>query len=85
MDSHQWLIDKFLKVRQDLAYGEQYDYFDHANCIGWTRLGDAEHPGGMAVVLSNGGEGTKWMEVGQSNQTYIDLTEHIEEPITTKR
>jgi len=83
MDSHKWLIDKFLETRQEYAYGEQYDYFDHANCIGWTRLGSEENPGAVAVVLSNGSEGTKWMEVGQPNQTYIDLTEHIDEPITT--
>ncbi|MEH1923652.1 alpha-amylase [Nostoc sp.] len=83
LDSHKWIIDKFLHVRQTYAYGDQYDYFDHANTIGWTRLGDEEHPGGMAVVLSNGGEGTKWMEVGQPNSTYIDITEHISEPVTT--
>ena len=83
MDSHKWLIDRFLQVRQEYAYGEQYDYFDHANCIGWTRLGDEDHPGGTAVVLSNGADGTKRMEVGQANQTYIDITEHISEPVTT--
>jgi len=83
LDSHQWLIDKFLYARRTYAFGEQYDYFDHANTIGWTRMGDDEHPGGIAVVLSNGEAGTKWMEVGQPNQTYIDLTEHIAEPITT--
>jgi alpha-amylase len=83
MDSHQWLIDKFLEARQKYAYGEQYDYFDHANTIGWTRLSNEEHPGGMAVILSNGDSGTKWMEVGQPNKTYIDLTEHIKEPIAT--
>ena len=83
MDSHQWLIDRFLQARQEYAFGEQYEYFDHANCIGWTRLGNEENPGGMAVVLSNGGDGTKWMEVGQANRTYVDITEHIPEPITT--
>jgi alpha-amylase len=83
LDSHQWIIDKFLYARQTYAYGDQYDYFDHANTIGWTRLGDEENPGGMAVVLSNGGEGTKWMEVGQPNRTYVDITEHITEPVTT--
>ncbi|MEI1373539.1 alpha-amylase [Nostoc sp. UHCC 0926] len=83
LDSHQWIIDKFLHARQTYAYGDQYDYFDHANTIGWTHLGDEEHPGGMAVVLSNGGEGTKWMEVRQPNSTYIDITEHISEPVTT--
>jgi alpha-amylase len=83
MDSHQFLIDKFLKARQTFAYGEQFDYFDHPNTIGWTRLGTEENPGAMAVVISNGGDGTKWMEVAQANTTYIDLTEHIDEPITT--
>lgn len=83
--SHQILIDKFLFARQRYAYGDQYDYFDHANTIGWTRLGDKEHPGGMAVVLSNGDEGSEYMEVGHPNSRYIDITEHISEPITTNQ
>jgi alpha-amylase len=83
IDKHQWIIDKLLFARKEYAFGNQYDYFDHANTIGWTRLGTEEHPGGMAVVLSNGGDGTKWMEVGQPNQAYIDLTEHIKEPVVT--
>lgn len=85
MDSHRWLIDKFLWARQTYAYGDQYDYFDHANTIGWTRTGNAEHPGGMAVVLSNGGEGTKRMEVGSPHQTYFDITEHCPLPVTTNQ
>jgi alpha-amylase len=83
LDQHQFLLDKMLQARQTYAYGEQYDYFDHANCIGWTRLGEEDHPGGVAVVLSNGDEGTKYMEIGQPNRTYIDITEHISEPVTT--
>ncbi|MEO1446496.1 MAG: alpha-amylase, partial [Cyanobacteria bacterium J06635_11] len=83
LDSHQWIIDKFLKARHTYGYGEQVDYFDHANTIGWTRLGTQENPGGMAVILSNGDEGTKRMNLGQPNRTYIDLTERIDEPITT--
>ena len=83
LDSHQWLIDKFLSARQTYAYGDQYEYFDHANTVGWTRLGDDQHPGGMAVVISNGESGSKWMEVGTPQQTYIDLTEHLKDPITT--
>jgi alpha-amylase len=83
LDSHQWIIDKFLFARKTYAYGDQYDYFDHANTIGWTRIGNEEHPGGMAVVLTNGGDGTKWMEVKQPNRTYIDLTENISDPVVT--
>jgi alpha-amylase len=83
LDCHGWIIDKFLFARQTYGYGEQYDYFDHVHTIGWTRLGTEANPGGMAVILSNDSEGTKWMEVGQPHTTYIDLTEHISDPITT--
>ena len=83
LDSHQFLIDKFLEARHTYAYGEQRDYFDHANVIGWTQSGNEEYPGGMAVVMSNSESGTKWMEIGQPNCTYIDSTEHVKEPITT--
>ncbi|MBE9041055.1 alpha-amylase [Oscillatoriales cyanobacterium LEGE 11467] len=83
LDSHKWLIDKFLEARRTYGYGDQYDYFDHANTMGWTRLGTQEHPGGMAVVLTNGDNGRKRMEVGQPNKTYIDITEHISESVTT--
>ena len=83
LDSHRWLIDKFLSARRTYAFGDQYDYFDHPNTVGWTRLGTEEFPGGMAVLLSNGDNGHKWMEVGQPNKTYKDATEHISEPITT--
>lgn len=83
IDSHQWIIDKFLYARKEYAFGDQYDYFDHPNTLGWTRLGNGEYPGGLAVVLSNGEAGTKWMQVGQLNQTYIDLTEHIQESVVT--
>jgi alpha-amylase len=83
MDAHQWLIDKFLFARQHFAFGEQYDYLDHPNCIGWTRVGNPDHPEGMAVVLSNGDEGTKRMETTKPKTIYIDLTEQIKDSITT--
>ncbi len=85
LDSHQEILDNFLFVRETYSYGAQYNYFDHPNTIGWTRLGDESHPGGMAVILSNGGEGFKWMEIGQPNKTYKDITGHIKETITTNQ
>jgi alpha-amylase len=83
LDSHREILDQMLYARQHFSYGDQYDYFDHANTVGWTRLGTQEHPGGMAVVLSNGDAGSKFMEVGQANRTYVDLTGAIAESITT--
>ncbi|MEL7359600.1 MAG: alpha-amylase [Cyanobacteria bacterium J06560_6] len=83
LDCHQFLIDKFLEARHTYSYGEQVDYFDHHNVVGWTRLGTPKNPGGMAVVLSNGEAGVKQMNTGHANATYIDTTEHISEPVTT--
>lgn len=83
MPSHKWLIDHFLGVRRTYAFGEQNDYFDHRNCIGWTRTGNAEHSGGMAVLLSNGFDGFKWMNIGSPGVTYRDVTEHLTETVTT--
>lgn len=83
MPSHRFLIDKFLEARRQYAHGPQYDYFDHWNRVGWTRLGDEAHPKAMAVLMSDGPEGPKWMEVGRPNARFSDLTEHVKEPVTT--
>jgi alpha-amylase len=83
LDKHGWLIDKFLYARKHFAYGEQYDYFDHPDVIGWTRLGDEAHPQAMAVLMSDAAGGSKWMEVGKPNTTFYDLTEHIDKRIQT--
>jgi alpha-amylase len=68
-------IEKLIRARKRFAYGVQRDYLDHANCIGWTREGDGEHPGsGCAVILSNGDEGFKTMEIGKAHagKTFVD-------------
>ncbi len=83
MARHQWLIDAFLKARKHFAYGEQYDYFDHPNCIGWTRTGNEDAKGGLAVLLSNGEDGSKFMQTGSAGTTYKDLTEHITDTVST--
>jgi alpha-amylase len=83
LQPHKPIIDRLMKVRRDYAYGPQYDYFDHRNTVGWTRLGDKEHPKAIAVLMSNGNEGFKWMEVGKPNAKFIDITDTIHEPIYT--
>jgi alpha-amylase len=83
MPSHRFLIDRFLLARGHCAYGPQYDYLDHFNTIGWTRLGSAGHPRAMAVLMSDGDAGRKWMEVGKRHTVFRDLTGHIREPITS--
>lgn len=71
-------LDKLLCARKLFSYGPQRDYFDHPNCIGWTREGIGDQPGsGCAVLLSNGDEGFKNMEIGKphAGKIFVDYLE----------
>jgi alpha-amylase len=61
----------FVRARKLFAYGElteERDYFDHPNCVGWVRTGDREKGrDGCAVLMCNGDEGHKWMDVGKEH------------------
>ncbi|MGD9611114.1 MAG: alpha-amylase [Desulfovibrionaceae bacterium] len=62
-------LPALLKLRRERAYGIQHSYWDHPDCIGWTREGDDAHPGsGLAVLLSDGPGGSKWMAVGRRHR-----------------
>lgn len=81
----QQAIDPLLYTRTHKAYGDQEDYFDHPNVIGWVRKGVAEFArSGCAVIISNGDEGTKRMAVGEerAGQTWVDLTGNRQDRIT---
>ncbi len=69
-------IDELLIARKRFAYGPQREYFDHPNCVGWTREGlpGNEHSG-CAVLLSNSEEGFKNMEIGKhfAGKTFVNL------------
>ncbi|AJY74663.1 alpha-amylase [Paenibacillus beijingensis] len=78
-------IDPLLYARYYKAYGEQEDYFDHANIIGWVRRGVPEFErSGCAVVISNGDDGEKRMFVGKerAGEVWVDLTQTRKERIT---
>jgi alpha-amylase len=69
-------IEDLLKARSVYAYGLQREYLDHPNCIGWTREGSDEFPNsGCAILMSNGEEGYKQMEIGKkhSGKIFTDL------------
>lgn len=79
------ILDKLLIARKYQAYGEQVDYFDHANTIGWIRKGLPEHFGsGLACVMSNGEDGFKRMSFGPEKQgtKWCDVTGAIADPVT---
>ncbi|WP_057490519.1 alpha-amylase [Streptococcus orisasini] len=70
-ESFQAILDKLLYARKQYVYGPKEDYFDHPNCIGWTYLGDEEHPHGLAVVMTNSEAGWKHMTMGEHNRNKV--------------
>ncbi|MDF2191221.1 alpha-amylase [Paraflavitalea sp. CAU 1676] len=69
-------IEQLLEARKRFSYGMQRDYFDHPNCVGWTREGHLDVEGsGCAVLLSNSEDGFKDMEMGAQHKgkVFIDF------------
>lgn len=82
---HHKIIDILLEVRCKYAYGEQQDYFNHPSTVGFVRMGDEKHPeAGLALLLSNGKDGEKTMNVGKKRQGEIwyEVTGNRSEKIT---
>lgn len=78
-------LDTLIKLRKEKAYGNQTDYFDNRNYIGWTREGDDEHlKSGLAVLISNAGDGEKRMYIGEkfAGCQFIDSLSNCEDIIT---
>ena len=78
-------IKILLKLRKEKSYGNQYDYIDNKNCIGWTREGDEQHAkSGLAVLISNGDYAEKNMYVGKkfANKKFIDVLSNISDEVT---
>lgn len=78
------ILNIMLLARKYLAYGNQKDYFDDANIIGWIREGDYYHQdSGMAVILSDGPGGCKYMNVGKNlaNTILYDCTGNVKETV----
>ncbi|KAF2227045.1 putative alpha-amylase [Elsinoe ampelina] len=57
-----------IAARKHYAYGDQNDYFDNANCIGFVRRGTKDRPDGLACVMSNADPGEIQMHVGPEHK-----------------
>ncbi|ORY16480.1 alpha--amylase-like protein [Clohesyomyces aquaticus] len=51
-------------ARKLYAYGDQEDYWDNPNCVGFVRRGTADKPFGLACLMSNAEPGQIRMAVG---------------------
>lgn len=54
-------------ARKLYAYGDQEDYWDDPNCIGWVRRSTWDRPAGLACIMSNKGPGEIRMAVGKEH------------------
>ena len=86
VSSKQNILDILLKVRKYYAYGEQTDYFNNMNLIGFIRKGDFEHSNsGLAVVMTDKEGGSITMNMGYnfSNTAFYDCTGNIQDIVVT--
>ena len=78
-------LGKLIKLRRAYAYGEQEDYFERPDLIGWVRRGSPDFKdSGLAVVLSNGEGGSLRMNMGQAcaGVVFRDVLGGCPEPVT---
>ena len=76
IEGQKEMIDQLIDIRKRYAYGEQTDYMETEDLIGWVRHGNDEHPGTLAVVISTGNMNELRMEVGKvhAGKTFVELT-----------
>ena len=61
-------LARLVAARKRFAYGQQKDYLDAADCVGWTRIGhkSKSNGAGLAVIMTNSWDRkSKRMFVGQ--------------------
>ncbi|MDU4715393.1 MAG: alpha-amylase [Anaerococcus sp.] len=77
------MIDKMLKVRKKYSFGNQDDYFDNPQVVGWVRRAD-DKTSSLAVLISIGDMAEKQMFVGEeeAGKTYIDLSGNNKNEVT---
>ena len=70
---HEGLIRRLLLARKHCTYGQRVDRFDHPNTIGWSFSNSFDFDNSMAVVMTNGEYGAKWLPTQRPNVEYRDL------------
>ncbi|MBS5988216.1 alpha-amylase [Anaerococcus hydrogenalis] len=77
------MIDKMLDVRKKYSFGDQDEYFDNPQVVGWVRRTDNE-TSSLAVLISIGDMAEKQMFVGEeeAGKVYIDLSGNNKNTVT---
>lgn len=82
-DSLKDMIDNMLDVRKKYSFGNQDEYFDNPQVVGWVRRTD-DKTSSLAVLISIGDMAEKQMFVGEeeAGKTYIDLSGNNKNEVT---
>ena len=77
-------LDQLILARHRFAHGVQTLWFDHPNCIAFSRSGTQDNPG-CVVVMSNGDDGEKTLNLGVNygNKVWRDYLGDYQESVTT--
>lgn len=79
-------LETLLYARKNYAYGEQVNYFNNSDYIGWVRKGDSAHEGsGLATLIAdNNYGGSITMNVGREHagEVWYDMTGDVKETVT---
>ena len=77
------MIDKMLDVRKKYSFGDQDDYFDNPQVVGWVRRTDSD-TSSLAVLISIGDMAEKQMFVGEeeAGKTYVDWSGNNKNQVT---
>ena len=77
------MIDKMLDVRKKYSFGDQDDYFDNPQVVGWVRRTDSD-TSSLAVLISIGDMAEKQMFVGEeeAGKIYVDLSGNNKNQVT---
>lgn len=80
---HGDMLKRMLQLRNACTFGARHDRFDHHNTVGWAYAGDPGYGNSMAVVMTNGDRGTKWLCTQRPHTTYRDALDALEDTVTT--
>src|SRR5699024_199092 len=77
-------LAELILARQRFAHGVQTLFFDHPNCIAFSRSGTDEYPG-CVVGVPNGDDGGTTTHLGENyaNKTWRDFLGNRQESVVT--
>ena len=81
--NHPDLIRRYMLARDHCTWGHRHDAFDHNNTVGWSFSSSYGYDNSMAVVMTNGVDGRKWLPTQRPNTGYRDLTGTLSNTIST--